>query len=105
MWVRKVFPICKPNTTTCLHIYSNAPCFWYRTGLHSIKKTEITAVGIRSADNATPLYSLKFVLTSPTGGGRSVGIVRSRTKAMGLLYGYISIVVGMLSTVYSVTIN
>jgi len=29
----------------------------------------------------TPLYPQKLVLTSPTGGGRSVGIVRSRTKA------------------------
>jgi len=29
----------------------------------------------------TPLYPQKLTLTSPTGGGRSVGIVRSRTKA------------------------
>jgi len=29
----------------------------------------------------TPLYPQKLALTSPTGGGRSVGIVRSRTKA------------------------
>ena len=29
----------------------------------------------------TQLYPQKFELTSPTGGGRSVGIVRSRTKA------------------------
>jgi len=29
----------------------------------------------------TPLYSQKLALTSPTGGGRSVGMVRSRTKA------------------------
>ena len=39
------------------------------------------AVGIRCADHVTPLYPQKFALTSPTGGGRSVGIVRSRTKA------------------------
>jgi len=39
-------------------------------------------VGIRCADHVTPLYRQKFALTSPTGGGRSVGIVRSRTKAM-----------------------
>jgi len=38
-------------------------------------------VGIRCADHVTPLYPLKLELTSPTGGGRSVGIVRSRTKA------------------------
>jgi hypothetical protein len=29
----------------------------------------------------TPLYPQKLALTSPTGGGRSVGIVRSQTKA------------------------
>jgi len=29
----------------------------------------------------TPLYPQKLALTSPTGGGRSVVIVRSRTKA------------------------
>jgi len=29
----------------------------------------------------TPLYPQKLALTSPTGGGRSVGIVRSGTKA------------------------
>jgi hypothetical protein len=28
------------------------------------------------------VYPQKLALTSPTGGGRSVGIVRSRTKAM-----------------------
>jgi hypothetical protein len=29
----------------------------------------------------TPLYPQKLALTSPTSGGRSVGIVRLRTKA------------------------
>jgi hypothetical protein len=29
----------------------------------------------------TPLYPQKLALTSPTSGGRSVGIVRSRTQA------------------------
>jgi len=38
-------------------------------------------VGTRCADHVTPLYPQKFALTSPTGGGRSVGVVRSRTKA------------------------
>ena len=41
----------------------------------------LTAVGIRCADHVTPLYLQKLALTSPTGSGRSVGIVRSRTKA------------------------
>jgi hypothetical protein len=44
-------------------------------------KTENMSVGIRSADNATPLYPQKLAVTSPTSGGRSVGIVRSRTQA------------------------
>ena len=38
-------------------------------------------MGIRYADHVTPLYPQKLALTSPTGGGRSIGIVRSRTKA------------------------
>jgi hypothetical protein len=33
----------------------------------------------------TSLYPQKLALTSLTGGGRSVGIVRSRTKAMEFL--------------------
>jgi hypothetical protein len=38
-------------------------------------------MGICCADHATPLYQLKLALTSPAGCGRSVGIVRLRTKA------------------------
>jgi len=38
-------------------------------------------VGTRCADHVTPLYPQKLALTSPTGGSRSVGIVRVRTKA------------------------
>ena len=38
-------------------------------------------MGIRCADHVTPLYPKNLALTSPTGGGRSVGIVSSRTKA------------------------
>jgi hypothetical protein len=37
--------------------------------------------GIRCTDHATPLYPQKLALISPTSGGRSVGIVRSRTEA------------------------
>ena len=43
-------------------------------------------MGIRCADHVTPLYPLKLAPTSPTGGGRSVGIVRSRTKATGFSF-------------------
>jgi len=38
-------------------------------------------VGTRCANHVTPLYPQKLALTSPTGGGRSVGMVRSLTKA------------------------
>jgi hypothetical protein len=67
-------------------------------------------VGTRCADHVTPLYPQKLVLTSLTGGGRSVGIVRSRTKAMEFSldfvyslslccpsrYKYASIIIGVL---------
>ena len=43
-------------------------------------------MGIRCADHVTPLYPQKLALTSPTGGGRSVVIVRSRTKATEIFY-------------------
>ena len=45
------------------------------------RKQRLTAVGTRCADHVTPLYTQKLALTSPTGGGRYVGIVRVRTKA------------------------
>ena len=45
------------------------------------RKQRLTAVGTRCADHVTPLYSQKLAITSPTGGGRSVGVVRVRTKA------------------------
>ena len=44
-------------------------------------ENRLTAVGTRCADHVTPLYPQKLALTSPTGGGRSVSIVRVRTKA------------------------
>ena len=45
------------------------------------RKQRLTVLGTRCADHVTPLYPQKLALTSPTGGGRSVGIVRVRTKA------------------------
>jgi hypothetical protein len=48
-------------------------------------ETEITAVEVRCAKHATPFYPQKLALTSPTSGGRSVGIVSSRTKSAELL--------------------
>jgi hypothetical protein len=43
-------------------------------------ETENTALGIRHADHVA-LYQQKLAPISPTSGFRSVGIVRSRTKA------------------------
>jgi hypothetical protein len=40
---------------------------------------------IRRTDHATPSIPKRLAVTSPTSGGRSVGIVRSRTKATELL--------------------
>jgi hypothetical protein len=51
----------------------------------SVYKTQNTVVGIRRAHHATPLYSQKSELTSPTRGGRSVSIVHSQTKATEVL--------------------
>jgi hypothetical protein len=39
------------------------------------------AVGIRCADQANTLHPQKLALSSPTSGGRSVGLVRLLTKA------------------------
>jgi hypothetical protein len=51
-----------------------------------VQKTENTAVGIRHADHVAPFYPLKLAISSPTSGGRSVGIVRSRTQTTDLFY-------------------
>src|SRR5215510_13984583 len=49
-------------------------------------ENRLTAVGTRCADHVSPLYPQKLALISPTGGGRSVSIVRSRTKVTELLH-------------------
>jgi hypothetical protein len=51
-----------------------------------VYKTENTAVGIRHADHATLFIRKKLAITSPTSGGRSVGIVRSRTQTMEFIF-------------------
>jgi hypothetical protein len=49
-------------------------------------ETDNTAKGNRHAYYATPLYPQKLALTSPTSGGRYTGIVRSRTRAMEIIF-------------------
>jgi hypothetical protein len=44
-----------------------------------VNKTENTAVGMRYADHVAPSIHKKLAITSPTSGGHSVGLVRSRT--------------------------
>jgi hypothetical protein len=54
-----------------------------------VKKTELMAVGIRCADHATPsIRKKKLAPTSPTSGGRSVGIARLWTKGHGVEFSF-----------------
>jgi hypothetical protein len=48
----------------------------------SVEKTEINGRADTLRSPRDTLYPLKLALTSPTSGGRSVGIVRLRTKAI-----------------------
>jgi hypothetical protein len=50
-----------------------------RTSSSSGLETDHTAMEIRCADHVTPSIRKRFALTSQASGGRSVGIVRSRT--------------------------
>jgi hypothetical protein len=47
-----------------------------------VYKAENTAIGIRHADYVAPSIRKKLAITTPTSGGRSVGVVRSRTQTM-----------------------
>ena len=69
-----------------LHKRASVLCYTYIACIACLIKQRLTAVGTRCADHVTPLYPQKLALTSPTGGGRSVGIVRSRTKATEFCY-------------------
>ena len=60
-------------------------------------------MGIRFADHVTPLYPQKLALTSPTGGGRSVGIIRSRTKATE--FSFSLVLVGLIWQVFCMGIR
>jgi len=75
-----------------IQLIINFPVLSYRLTIISSKnfdlfiviKKRLTAVGTRCANHVTPLYPQKLALTSPTGGGRSVRMVRSRTKSHGV---------------------
>jgi hypothetical protein len=47
-----------------------------------VYKIEYTAIGIRHADHVAPSIRKKLAISSPTSGGRSVGIVCLRTQTM-----------------------
>jgi hypothetical protein len=65
-----------------LSLVSTTEELFERKVVAPVYKTENTAAGIRHADHT--LYPQKLAITSPTSGGRSVGIVRSRTQTMEL---------------------
>jgi hypothetical protein len=46
------------------------------------RKSENTAVGIRLSDHVAPSIRKNLAITSPTSGGRSVCVVRSRTQTI-----------------------
>jgi hypothetical protein len=46
----------------------------------TVQKTENMSVGFCRSDHVTPPLYAKLSLSSPTIGGRSVGVVRSRTQ-------------------------
>jgi hypothetical protein len=50
-----------------------------------VYETENTATGIHHADHVGPFIRKKLAITSPTSGGRSVGIVRSRLRPWSLV--------------------
>jgi hypothetical protein len=62
--------------------------------IDELLKRNISGSGIR---RAIPLYIQKLTLTSPTSGGRSVGIFRSRTKAE-TIPGHVDLWPGTLTT-------
>jgi hypothetical protein len=58
-------------------------------------------MGIHCSDHVTPLYPQRLALTSPTSGGRSVGIVRSRTQATEFSFSFFLSCI--IKSVYAVT--
>jgi hypothetical protein len=68
-----------------LIVYIHFACvIFYRTDI--LGRTELMYYYLLSSCLCDTLYQQKFALTSPTSGGRSVGIVRLRTKSHGVLF-------------------
>jgi hypothetical protein len=62
---------------------------WFLTNnyvIYQSRKQILRPQGISRADYATPLYQQKLAVTSPTSGGRLVGIVRLRTQVTELYF-------------------
>jgi hypothetical protein len=81
----------QPHLYYATHRGFKQPHLYYAThrklryATHRSLETETTAIRIGRADHVTPLYPQKLALTSAKRGGRTIGIVRSRTKATELL--------------------
>ena len=56
-------------------VRSNWGATWIKNSGFRFRKQRLTAVGTRCANHVTPLYPQKLALTSPTGGGRFVGMI------------------------------
>jgi hypothetical protein len=65
-------PLSLVNTTEELYLIKKAAA--------PVLKTENTAVGIRHADHVALSIRKTLAITSPTSGGRSVGIILLRTQ-------------------------
>jgi hypothetical protein len=67
--------------TNCEFVCHFTFFFLPKSVISPVQRAENTAVGIRHVDHMAFSNPQKLALTSPTSGGLSVGIVRSRTQA------------------------
>jgi hypothetical protein len=70
----------EPYFFLCIYIYV-CLCIYIYIYVCMAYETENTAIGIRHAAHAAPLYTQRLALTSLTSGGRSVSIICLRTQA------------------------
>jgi hypothetical protein len=74
--------LCASDLVKCF-VYSDLLKYFVRLSSEvRSRKPRLRPQGIRRTDHATSLYPQELALTSPTSGGRSIGIVRSGTKTM-----------------------